>query len=103
MIHTYIMIAIIILIGTAATAIGLSMMYIHKDHMTVARQHIADLEQLLSNLLDAKAELDHEIDATTHRLLDANAQLDAKTLCRYQIVKASWIDREFQDVVPHTY
>lgn len=103
MTHAIIMTIIAILIGIAATAIGLSMSYVHNDHMSIAKQHIADLEKLLSNLIDAKAEIDTAIVSTTHRLLDAHAQLDTKNLCRAQANKASRIDSDFQNIGPHAY
>ena len=69
------------------------------------QQHIEDLEQMLSDLLDAQQTIDAEMAEVTRRLLDAHEQRD-RALC----TKNEWlrerkpmIDTEFPDPAPRAY
>lgn len=57
------------------------------------RQHIADLEQLLSDLLEARQTLDNEIEHAACRLLKARLALDTPDS----------IDQTLDDLIPRSY
>lgn len=67
-------------------------------------QHIADLEQLLSqHYLDAMR-IDAEIEITTDRLLQAQSKRDAACKRFEQVdTSLSMVDRSFPDPAPRSY
>jgi type II secretory pathway component PulJ len=101
---TTIIVIVLLVTAIAITALGLAMLYAQRDHLTIARQHVADLEQMLSNLLDARSALDVEIDAATHRLMVANLHKDhAFNRQAHSLERDTWIDHDLQNVIPHSY
>ena len=65
--------------------------------------HIADLEQILSDLLKTRDALDLEIISTTRQLLDAHAARAEIARRRHEHFDTSLIDRQFPDVSPRSY
>lgn len=64
------------------------------------RQHIADLEQRLSDLVNARTAIDAEIETTAIRLLEA--QLHHEEHQRKKPYPLS-VDRAFPDIAPRSY
>ncbi len=69
-------------------------------------QHIDDLEQMLSDLINAEKTLNAEIAATVHQLLAAHAARDDANRRRNEWLdtrSADMIDRRLPDPAPRSY
>lgn len=69
-------------------------------------QHIEDLEQMLSDLLNAEKTLNAEIAATVHQLLAAHAARDDANRRRHEWLdtnSADMIDRRLPDPAHRSY
>lgn len=69
-------------------------------------QHIEDLEQMLSDLINAEKTLNAEIAATVHQLLAAHAARDDANRRRHEWLdtnSADMIDRRLPDPAPRSY